>query len=272
MWLFTPDGFYSAVQHKDDPDKIMVRARARLHAQKLVDACPDDDKPELVETPPPADYRYRVTVKRETWVYLVAKFAAEIAHTNFKNEAAKRKHPPGYMSSLHGVWSEMLRFQDDMHADSKRGRWSTISHGDSDPFAGLDAWLDRSAAGSGRGVGSGGVDEVEYVTLAEGMVVQMSDDEDMGEGEVLSVNDERGTALVHFVTPIEDGTFEEDVLTVPVGDLVVVYDPLEEEVEDALENMSSSSRPEPETFSSFDEYDDDGSWPPPKPSGWMRGA
>ena len=259
MWLFTPDGFFSAVQHKDDPDKIMIRARARLHAQALVDACPEDARPEIVETPPPADYRYRVTVTRKLWVFLVAKFAADIAYLNFKNEASTREHPPGYISSLHGVWSKLLTFQDSMHDDTKQSRWGSFSHGaDTDPFDGLDGWLDR------RGSKSGGIEDgVEYVELAQDMIVQMADDPDMGDGEVLSVNDERGTALVHFTAPGEDGSIDEDVITVDAKELIVVYDP-NDEVREALDE--TMPRPETETFDSMDEFAaaDDGSWPPPQ--------
>lgn len=277
MWIFTPDGFFSAVEHKDDPSKIMIRTRARIHAQKLVDACPEEDKPELVETPPPADYRFRVTVKRETWAYLLAKFVADIDYLNFKNEASKRKHPAGFMSALHGVWSKLLGFQDSMHDDTKEGRWGKISHGgDHGPFAGLDAWLRRK-----RGAGAVGKDDdvedddVEYVELAEGMIVQIFDDPEMGEGEVLSVDDERGTALVHFITPLEDGGVEEDALKVPVGDLVVLYDPIVEEIEDRVDEVESRSpRPEVETYDTVEDLAeaDDGSWPPPALRGFMKGA
>jgi hypothetical protein len=281
MWLFTPDGFFSAVEHKDDPNKIMIRTRARLHAQRLVDACPENDKPALVETPPPADYRYRVTVKRETWCYLVAHFAAGIDYLNFKNEASKRKQPVGFMSALHAMWSKLLGFQDSMHDDTKKGRWGSYSThwshdggDDSDPFGDLDDWLGRSASGT-AGSGTASAGDVEYVDLAEGMIVQMADDPDMGEGEVVSIDSERWTALVHFITPLEDGDVEEDVIKVPIGDLVVLYDPIADEVEERMEDAPPlSTRPEIESYDTIEELveADDGSWPSPELRGFMKGA
>ena len=278
MWLFTPDGFFSAVQHKDDPNRIMIRTRSRIHAQHLVDACPEGSKPPLVETPPPADYRYRVTVSREMWIYLVGKFAADISYVNYKNEASKRKHPSGFMSALHSIWSKLLGFQDSMHADSKKGRWGDYSThhshgGGSDPFGNLDGWLSRSGNASGNA--SIDDDDDEYVELCEGMIVQMLDDGDLGEGEVLSVDDERGTALVHFTYPLENGDIEEEVLKVPVQDLMVLYDPIEDQVEERLEAMEVlPSRPEVDKYTSIEDLADadDGSWPPPELTGFMRGS
>lgn len=162
MWLFTPDGFYSAVQHKDDPDLIMVRARARAHAERLVQSLPEHERPEIVETPPPADYLWRVTLTRAQWVFLVAKFAADIAYLNFKSEAHKREHPPGYMSALHALWGDMLKVQDDLGGSRPSSRKKTkdqgsfmprwtdqgISDEDEDDFAGLDTWLSRHEAPS----------------------------------------------------------------------------------------------------------------------------
>jgi hypothetical protein len=286
MWIFTPDGFFSAVEHRDDPNKIMVRTRARMHAQRLIDALPEDvTKPGLVETPPPADYRFRVTVTREQWVYLVAKFAAEIAYPNFKNEASKRPHPVGFMSALHGVWSKLLGFQDDMYQDTNKGRWSSVSHGDkSSPFGDLDEWLSRNSRGNAGDLAGADAD-VEYVVPAEGMIVQIESDPDMGDGEVLSVNHDRGTCLVHFVTPV-DGSDEpdEDVLVVDFADLLVLYDPMEELVEELVEEEDVvvvveemaplSSRPEPDTYDTIEDLvaADDGSWPAPELTGFMRGA
>jgi hypothetical protein len=276
MWLFTPDGFFSAVEHKDDPNKIMIRTRARIHAENLVRACPDNDIPEIVETPPPADYRYRITVKRETWCYIVAKFADTIAYLNFKNEAQKRPQPVGFMSALHGIWSKLLGFQDSMHDDTKKSRWGNHSthwsHGGGDgddPFGDLDGWLNRSASASAS------ADDVEYVGLAQGMIVQMADDPDMGDGEVLSVDDERGTALVHLITPLEGGGVDEDVLKVPIGDLVVLYDSIADEIEDRLDETTPlSARPDVETYDTVEDLAeaDDGSWPPPELWGFMKGA
>lgn len=273
MWIFTPDGFFSAVQHKDDPARIMIRTRARMHARKLIDACPEDDKPELVETPPPADYRFRVTVRRETWGYLVAKFATDIDYLNFKSEASKRPQPTGFMAALHGVWNKLLGFQDSMHDDTKKGRWGSISHGaDASPFDGLDEWLDR------RKSGSDDVDEneveFEYVELAVGMFVQKSNTPCFGPGEIVSLHDDGERATVRFVAQMDDGTANEFDVRLACKDLWVLDDLTDDQVDEALDEIVPlSSRPDIETFDSIEELEaaDDGSWPPPEFSAFSRG-
>lgn len=275
MWLFTPDGFFSAVQHKDDANKIMIRTRSKMHAERLIDSVPDGaDRPNLVETPPPADYRFRITVTREQWVYMVAGFAADIDYLNFKNSAATRNHPKGFMSALHGVWSKLLGFQDDQFRNSKKGRWSTISHGgDNDPFGPLDEWLGRGSGTVNESVAASD-DEFEYieVELQEGMYVRRADDPDKYEGEVLSVNHEDGTALVHFVFPQIGDEEEEDVVKLPMGDLIITFDPIEGYIESIDDDVGYvSDRPVPDTYESIEDYTDDGSYPPPEPVGFLRG-
>lgn len=286
MWLFVPGGFYSAVQHKDDPDKIMVRARAKQHAERLIKALPADQRPELVETPPPADYRWRVTVTREQWVYLAARFAAEVAYLNFKSEAGKRGHPKGFMRTLHDVWGDLLNFQDDQHADTRKHRWGHLpalhasgrSTLDRDMFAGLDAWLDRHE------VAPDPADEDEYewvdpgdvleeavdVALEPGMTVRLIDDEDFGDGEVVAVVNDLDMAVVRFCTPLEGGGVEEDMLEVPIHDLYVLVDP---EVAEEVAEELCAGRPEPERFDDIDDLmeADDGSWPGPELDGFYRG-
>jgi len=276
MWLFTPDGFFSAVQHKDHPDKIMIRTRSKMHAERLIEAVPKGSaRPEIVETPPPADYRFRVTVTREEWVFMVGTFAADIDYLNFKNQAAKKQHPKGFMSALHGVWSELLTFQDSLFRGTKKGRWSSISHGaDTDPFGPLDEWLGRKD-GTGNGASRDCEPEDEYieVPLTEGMYVRREDDPDKTEGEVVSVNHDEGTALVYFVLPQLGDEAKEDVMELSVDNLMITYDPFDGYVEALEEEISfASGRPEASTYESLEDYDDDGSFPPPEPAGFLRGA
>lgn len=282
MWLFSVDGFYSAVQHKDDPNLIMVRCRAKEHADKLVQALPEAP-PELVETPPPADYRWRVTITREQWVYFAARCAAEVAYYNFKNTTSKEKHPPGYMSALHGIWSDLLSVQDKPHRDTKKSRWGYYpeftqggqhfkskskgfkSTNDEDVWRHLDDWLDPADEALYT-------DEVEPVVLEAGMTVQLRDDEDMGNGLVMEVKGEE--AVVEFSVELLDGTVEKDVMTVPLQDLWVMV-PVEEteEEEVASEVFNGTSRPDPDVFTNLDELaeEDDGSWPPPLLGGPLKG-
>ena len=105
MWLFTIDGFFSAVAHPDDPDTIVVRARDPEDARRLAQAT--DGR---VVEPPQRDYRYRVHLPRSLWSAYVAEGAEAIDYPNFKSAVGQRRGGP--RASLYsGVWSVMYRLQ-----------------------------------------------------------------------------------------------------------------------------------------------------------------
>ncbi len=75
MWLFTTDGFYSAVTHHEAPDTVVVRARAREDVLRLIEAVGQGS---LVETPH-RDYRLSGLPRpRDTWAAYVAAAAEAI--------------------------------------------------------------------------------------------------------------------------------------------------------------------------------------------------
>jgi hypothetical protein len=103
MWLMTTRGFYSAVQHRDDPDRILVRARCRRDLDAIADLVPGE--PVLLEH---ADYAWRVETDRATWRAAVAVLAAEIDYPNFKSAVTDHAHHDAYMR----VWSALLPLDD----------------------------------------------------------------------------------------------------------------------------------------------------------------
>lgn len=89
MWLFTTQGFYSAVAHRDDPERVIVRARAREDLEALKEQIPTLRILEDAR----ADYRYRAIVTLEQWVAAAAILAAGIDYDNFKAAVARRQGP-----------------------------------------------------------------------------------------------------------------------------------------------------------------------------------
>ena len=45
MWLITTQGFYSAVEHREDPERLIVRARTREDIEALADISKVDQAP-----------------------------------------------------------------------------------------------------------------------------------------------------------------------------------------------------------------------------------
>lgn len=108
MWVITTDGFLSAVEHRGDPDKIMVRARVKADLERVRAATGLGFR--IKRSQQWADYAYRTTMSRADWVQVCATLAGEVDYDNFKNAVAARrgKERAGvYMS----VWGALLRLQ-----------------------------------------------------------------------------------------------------------------------------------------------------------------
>lgn len=108
MWLLTVQGFYSVVAHRDDPDKLLVRARARDDIEALREQIPALEPFE----DPDADYRHRAVVSRAEWVAALAQLVAGVDYDNFKDAVAARQGAA--RSGLYGrVWSILRGLQRD---------------------------------------------------------------------------------------------------------------------------------------------------------------
>lgn len=119
MWIFTSNGFVSAVAHRTKPNHLMVRARAKEHIAWLAERV--GAQPEHT---PDADYEWRVTVTRETFEGFVLEQIKAIDYDNFKNSistnAAKRTQEGldvdadlvgDYRYACGEVWQAMWSFQ-----------------------------------------------------------------------------------------------------------------------------------------------------------------
>lgn len=128
MWIATTDGFYSAVQHRNDHRKVMVRARSRTDLEHLCERALEAahvqgigpiPTPSAIEmTPPPADYPCRVTISKTLWAHLLAGWSASIDYDNFKN-AVVRRQGPMRARVYHDVWADLLRIE----YEDRLGEW-----------------------------------------------------------------------------------------------------------------------------------------------------
>lgn len=92
MWIFTRDGFYSAVKKECAIDEILVRARQRMD---LVGLGRKIGQKLRIEETPLSDYRFRTVVKKADWAKYLAEAALELDYGNFKNTVPKgdfRRH------------------------------------------------------------------------------------------------------------------------------------------------------------------------------------
>ena len=106
MWLFTNQGFYSVVAHREDAETLIVRARDAGDIEALRDQIPGIQPFEDAS----ADYRYRAHVSRSEWVAALAQLTSDLDYDNFKSEVARRQGAD--RARLYGhIWGELLELQ-----------------------------------------------------------------------------------------------------------------------------------------------------------------
>jgi hypothetical protein len=107
MWIFTETGFVSAVQHRENPDYLMVRARDRESLVQLSEMTETE-----IKSTPDADYPYRLTATKEdvkSWMNDSIDF---LGYSNFKNQVAITRGK-NYARTLGSVWSTMHDVEDE---------------------------------------------------------------------------------------------------------------------------------------------------------------
>ena len=102
MWLFTTSGFLSIVQHKDLPGFFQVKSRS---ADPLEALWPDQE----VEVIDWADYRFRITARKEKVIPVITATLESLDYTSFKNECSDDEE---YHRALTRIWGTMFQFQD----------------------------------------------------------------------------------------------------------------------------------------------------------------
>ena len=112
MWIFTKNGFVSAVRKNEHPEVLTIRARDRISLEELAEVA----KVEIGKSTN-GDYPYRVFVNPKVFADWLFSEAMAIDYNNFKNEVARQR---GYefAGPLHDVWAAMLSVED---AEAKNG-------------------------------------------------------------------------------------------------------------------------------------------------------
>ncbi len=100
MWICQNNSFISAVQHRDNPDQLVIRARRKEHLQTLF---PDKD----ITVGGSTDYNYRVFVTKTELAEKISSSIMNIDYPNFKDSVEDH--------DLHNLysdfWSLHRRFQ-----------------------------------------------------------------------------------------------------------------------------------------------------------------
>lgn len=111
MWIFTKEGFVSAVSNRDI-DGLIVRSRDKA----ALDVLAVQANVEIMKSPK-ADYPYRVFVSKESFWIWVNSTIEHLDYANFKAKVAKTRGPE-YARALHEVWAVMHHVED---SDARSG-------------------------------------------------------------------------------------------------------------------------------------------------------
>lgn len=110
MWVFTKNSFISAVEHRDRPNDVMIRARCRRHLVRLF----PKRKEQIVKTPH-ADYMWRLVVSKKELAKVLSDYILRsLTYDNFKG-AQEPEASGAWMDFLHSVWGAGYSMQMNNH-------------------------------------------------------------------------------------------------------------------------------------------------------------
>lgn len=127
MWICLKDAFFSIVQHDQQPDKLLVRARFLGDIEKVFGTN------YAAKHTPLNDYPYRATIPKARVADEMHREVLDIDYGNFKAEAdfiAKTDGDKRRSSAYHGMWSVM-------NTEGDPGRYSPANNGSMFNLAGL---------------------------------------------------------------------------------------------------------------------------------------
>lgn len=111
MWIYTVDGFYSAVQDRENEGIIMARARKIEDLERMILRLNRAGHwPGVtITTTAGTDYAFRVFMPRDSWELYVRLATSAIDYDNFKNAAAP--HSDDRHEAYYRVWEIMADWQ-----------------------------------------------------------------------------------------------------------------------------------------------------------------
>ena len=119
MWIFTRDGFYSAVWDREcQGDEVMIRAQCRDDLCRLVKKLSGYCDESQIDEKRHSEYRFRVKVNKQAWSAYVADSALQVDYSSVKKNIlpdmdAIRK------DAYYQVWEAIIRWRSRMDEADK---------------------------------------------------------------------------------------------------------------------------------------------------------
>lgn len=116
MWTFTETGFTSAVQHRDNPELLVVRGRDLLSLEPITASFPHLE----ITSSATSDYPHRIIMTKTEYAQWVVNNITELNYPNFKNRVYQTRGQK-FAHLLSNVWSTMLGAEDQAAQDVRDG-------------------------------------------------------------------------------------------------------------------------------------------------------
>ncbi len=100
MWIFLSDAFFSVVEDRNNPDRLLVRARAPDDISRVFQGV------EVTECDQ-CDYRWRAFVDRDFVARTLAGEVMGLRYDNFKNSVSE----PDRLRAYSRVWGDLYAMQ-----------------------------------------------------------------------------------------------------------------------------------------------------------------
>jgi len=117
VWTFTTVGMFSVIQHRDDKDLLLVRARVKGDLENLRDKfLPNLGK---IAESPNADYPYRALAWKTDYAEAMKRAVMAIDYTNYKSEVTKTQGSERHDVYMR-IWGIMRGAEEDMARSKKK--------------------------------------------------------------------------------------------------------------------------------------------------------
>jgi hypothetical protein len=116
MWVFTKDGFFTAVSKQCRQDEIMIKANSRRDLEKLLRKT--NTQGPIQESPEPA-YRFHVILEKASWIQYLSDYVQSLNYETVRdnivaqNDAARHEAYQAVWTTMHNwMGREALRRDD----------------------------------------------------------------------------------------------------------------------------------------------------------------
>jgi len=112
VWIFTPFSFLSVVSDRNDPKKLLIRARARVDLENFKALYCKRLGP--IENSPRADYPFRARIGRVAFTYAMGRVIDDLKYPNFKSAVTAKQG-----SVRHDVYMRVWTVMRDAETEGK---------------------------------------------------------------------------------------------------------------------------------------------------------